>query len=77
MSLFVGQGKCIQRHKTNVQLYSAMKRQSRYLRAIDNPKFWKDQLSILHTTLQIMAFLEYFKLCAPPFSIHSLISLNI
>ena len=44
MSLFVGQGKSIQRHKPNVQLYSAMKRQSRYLRTIDNPKFWKGQL---------------------------------
>jgi len=37
----VVQGKCIESHKANVQLYSAMKRQGRYLRTIDNPKIWK------------------------------------
>jgi hypothetical protein len=56
MSLFVGEGKSKQRHKANVKLYSGMKRQSRYLRIIANPKFWKDQLFILHATLQLMAF---------------------
>jgi hypothetical protein len=36
MSLFLGQGKSIQTHKANAQLYPATKRHSRYLRKMDN-----------------------------------------
>jgi hypothetical protein len=40
MSLFVGQGKSIQRHKANVQLFLAIKRQSRHLRTMDNKSLY-------------------------------------